>query len=131
MQEDAMSDAMSLKLQVTKTPAGQKSYDPLGGALEDNFEVDEALDGFTVEAVVGAGTAISQGFLTTSVYAIIKNLDGTDDVTASWDDTDANSNSQRIPPGRTLVVPDLDPLSDILLVADANTPRCKVAFGGS
>uniref|UniRef100_A0A6H1ZVD3 Uncharacterized protein n=1 Tax=viral metagenome TaxID=1070528 RepID=A0A6H1ZVD3_9ZZZZ len=126
-----MSDAFTLKISAVQTPAGQASFDPFNGALQDDFSVDEFSNGTVVEVPVGTGYTASTAHMATGSYAAIKNMDSAIDVTVAWEDSDSHTNTQRIPPGRSFYIPDFKTASLIVLVADSGTPLCKISFGGT
>src|SRR4030042_775036 len=125
-----MSDALTIKISAVLTPAGQASSGPLGGDLQDDLSVDEHAT-MVVEAKTGVGLTVDASYLTTGAFVIVKNMDPAIDVTITWGDSDLSANSQRIPPGRSILIPDFNPLVAIVLVADSGTPLCKVLLGGT
>lgn len=126
-----MSDSLSLKLQAIITPASGDQYDPFEGGLQDDITFTKKAV-FEIEATAGGQACFQSGQFASLKLVVIKNLDAAIDVTADWLDTDANAPPQRIPPGRTLVIPDCVPAaaSWVNLTSDSGTPMCKVwAYG--
>lgn len=83
-----------------------------------------------IDAATG-GTTYETGILTTCTLFAVQNTDTTNYVTVTWTDSGSSSNSQRVPAGGILVVPDIAPGTDPTLTANTATVRCKVFIAGT
>lgn len=72
------------------------------------------------------GTTIDLSNLGSPAQLLLKNTDSENPVTLSWDDSDANSNTQKIPAGGIFVIPDVDPSATITAVASTSAVVCRV-----
>lgn len=69
--------------------------------------------------------------LSAGAQVVIQNLDSSIDCVATWDDSDGNSNTQRIPAGAILVLPDVDATSTALTIySDSGTPEVLIWGAG-
>src|SRR4030042_4996128 len=124
-----MSDALTIKISAGLTPAGQASFAPTGGDLQDDLSIDEHA-AMVVEAEAGAGRIVDASYLTTGAFVIVKHRDPAMEVTITWG-SGLITNTQKIPPGRSIQIPNFNPLIAIVLVADSGTPLCTVLLGGA
>jgi hypothetical protein len=111
-----------------------KYQDPEWQTNWDAYEVtpDESYTK-KVEAATGGTTITVSQYAAMTLFAI-KNTDPItgNKVTATWTDNDANANTQKIPPGGLLVIPDLNPTAANVVLTAANAAViCKVAMFGS
>ena len=124
-----MSDSLAISLGIVKTPASGTQYNPLGNDFEDNIEIDED-GGMTIE--ISGATVISLAHLTTCNGFVIKNKDSAKYIIVLWTDTLGWVNAQKLPAGRTMLIPDLDPAETFQLGSEAGgSPICKVYPFGS
>jgi hypothetical protein len=87
-----------------------------------------------IEAVITTGTTITVSQFASLTLFALKNLDPAtgNKVTVTWTDQDANSNTQKVPPGGILVIPDVDPTAANIVITAATAPvLCKVCMFGT
>lgn len=125
-----MADYSRLRLVYEKSTASDYSK-PDSHYVSDEFTPTQHLVERVISAAV-AGTTIDLGHLTSMSVVVINNLDTTNFVSVGWTDTAANANTQKLPAGTVMVIPDLDPTAaDLVLTADTGACLCAVSYGGT
>lgn len=89
-----------------------------------------------VEALTGGGTTVNTAHLASATTLVIKNLDTTNYVTATYYTTGGGggggtAQTSQIQAGAFLVIPDYITTSNLVLVANGAALLCRVAVCGS
>ena len=126
-----MSFSSSIEIKIITTPSSGTQYNPMGDPVEDNIEIDSTGGGREITAATTPGTELQVSkWLSTIKSFLVKNKDDTNFVTLSWTDNDANANDQKIPAGRSMLIPDINPASTLKIVADTAACVCKMNIDG-
>lgn len=84
-----------------------------------------------IEAALTTGSDLDLTHFASANYLTIHNLDGTNFITLTWDDANADTNHIVIAAGKFVVMPDVDPSATVNLTADTAACLCRVLVDGS
>lgn len=118
-----MADSVTLKFRLQYAVNGDYQTLPLAvdyGQGKDWISATPTRQKQIRESIPTTGTTFSVADFTTIVAAVVHNEDATNYVTATWTSA-ATANSQKIPAGQFLLIPQADIVSVVLT---ANTAAC-------
>lgn len=128
-----MADYVKYQLTVThRASADGTIYLNKDFSAKANIETtpDEVYD-HQIEAALTTGSDLDLTHFASANYITVRNLDGTNFVTVTWDDANGDTNTVVIAAGKFMVMPDIDPSATVNITADTAVCICQVLVDGS
>lgn len=125
-----MADYLKVQLEMTHSENADYS-DPEWRSKWDAVALTpDEVRAMKIEIDTSAVSLDFTDFATVTLFAV-QNTNATNFVTVTWTDSAANANTQKVQPGRILVIPDIAPATNPTLTADTAAVVCKLAIAGT